>query len=86
MLGKINPGAKIAYKIMSPGTQYEIVDIIVFNRDGMNIIHEIVDIIIAIWYLVNKVPFNPKMVFSLLIEGVTAGISLGFTISLPFFL
>ena len=86
MLGKINLGAKIAYKIMSPDTQYEIGDIIVFNRDGMNIIHEIVDIIIAIWYLVNKVSFNPKMVFSLLIEGVTAGISLGFTISFPFFL
>ncbi|MFW9823770.1 MAG: hypothetical protein ACFFE4_12580 [Candidatus Thorarchaeota archaeon] len=46
----------------------------------------IVDIIIAIWYLVNRVPFNPKMAFSLLIGGVTAGILLGFTTSLPFFL
>ena len=46
----------------------------------------ITDVIIAIWYLVNRVPFNPKMGFSLLIGGVTAGILLGFTTSLPFFL
>lgn len=46
----------------------------------------IIDVIIAIWYLVNRVPFNPKMAFSLLIGGVTAGILLGFTTCLPFFL
>jgi len=46
----------------------------------------ITDVIIAIWYLVNRVPFNPKMGFSLLIGGVTAGILLGFTTCLPFFL
>lgn len=46
----------------------------------------IVDIIIAGWLLVNKVPFNPKKAFSLLIGGVTAGILLGFTTCLPFFL
>ena len=46
----------------------------------------ITDVIIAIWYLVNRVPFNPKMGFSLLIGGVTAGIILGFTTCLPFFL
>jgi hypothetical protein len=46
----------------------------------------IVDIIIATWYLVNRVPFNPKMAFSLLIGGVTAGILLGFTTCFPFFL
>jgi len=46
----------------------------------------ITDVIIAVWYLVNRVPFNPKMGFSLLIGGVTAGILLGFTTCLPFFL
>jgi len=46
----------------------------------------IADIIIAIWYLVNRVPFDPKMAFSLLIGGITGGILLGFTTSLPFFL
>lgn len=46
----------------------------------------ITDLLIAIWYLVNRVPFNPKMGFSLLIGGVTAGILLGFTTCLPFFL
>ena len=46
----------------------------------------ITDVIIAIWYLVNRVPFNPKMGFSLLIGGVTVGILLGFTTCLPFFL
>jgi len=46
----------------------------------------VVDVIIAVWYLVNRVPFNPKMAFSLLIGGVTAGILLGFTTCLPFFL
>jgi len=46
----------------------------------------IIDVIIAVWYLVNRVPFNPKMAFSLLIGGVTAGILLGFTTCLPFFL
>jgi len=45
-----------------------------------------IDIIVAIWYLVNQVPFNPKMAFSLLIGGVTAGILLGFTTCFPFFL
>jgi len=46
----------------------------------------IVDIIMATWYLVNRVPFNPKMAFSLLIGGVTAGKLFGFTTCLPFFL
>ncbi|MFX0106167.1 MAG: hypothetical protein ACFE75_11840 [Candidatus Hodarchaeota archaeon] len=46
----------------------------------------IIDVIIAIEYLVNILPFNPKMGFSLLIGGVTAGILLGFTRCLPFFL
>jgi len=46
----------------------------------------IIDVLIAVWYLVNRVPFNPKMAFSLLIGGVTAGILLGFTTCLPFFL
>ena len=44
------------------------------------------DLIIAVWYLVNRVPFNAKMGFTLLIGGVTAGILLGFTTCLPFFL
>jgi len=44
------------------------------------------DLIIAVWYLVNRVPFNAKTGFSLLIGGVTAGILLGFTTCLPFFL
>ena len=46
----------------------------------------ITDLLIAIWYLVNRVPFNPKMGFSLLIGGVITGILLGFTTCLPFFL
>ena len=46
----------------------------------------ITDIIIAVWYLVNRVPFNPKMGFSLLIGGVTTGVLLGFTTCLPLFL
>ena len=46
----------------------------------------ITDLLIAIWYLVNRVPFNPKMGFSLLIGGIMAGILLGFTTCLPFFL
>jgi len=46
----------------------------------------ITDLLIAIWYLVNRAPFNPKMGFSLLIGGVISGILLGFTTCLPFFL
>lgn len=46
----------------------------------------IIDLVIAIWYLVNRVPFNPKMAITLLIGGVTAGILLGFTTCFPFFL
>ncbi len=46
----------------------------------------ITDVIIAIWYLVNRAPFNPKMGFTLLIGGVMTGILLGFTTCLPFFL
>lgn len=46
----------------------------------------IVDLMIAIWYLVNRVPFNPKMAFGLLIGGVVMGILMGFTTCLPLFL
>ncbi|MFX1469825.1 MAG: hypothetical protein ACFFB8_14305 [Promethearchaeota archaeon] len=46
----------------------------------------IIDLVIAIWYLVNRVPFNPKMAITLLIGGVTAGILLGFKTCFPFFL
>ncbi|TKJ18343.1 MAG: hypothetical protein CEE43_18345 [Promethearchaeota archaeon Loki_b32] len=46
----------------------------------------VTDLFIAIWYLVNRVPFSPKMGFSLLIGGVMVGILLGFTTCLPFFL
>ena len=53
---------------------------------AMGLFVAIADVIIAIWYFVNRVPFNPKMAFSLLIGGVTAGILLGFTTYLPFFL
>jgi hypothetical protein len=45
-----------------------------------------IDIIAAIWLLVNRVPFRLKMAFSLLIGGVITGILLGFTTCLPFFL
>ncbi|MFW9895855.1 MAG: hypothetical protein ACFFD7_08630 [Candidatus Thorarchaeota archaeon] len=45
----------------------------------------IVDIMISIWYLVNRVTYNPKMAFGLLIGGVTTGILAGFTTCLPFF-
>ena len=44
MLGKLNRDAKVAYEIMPLGTQYKIGDIIVFNRDGVNIIHMVEDI------------------------------------------
>ena len=46
----------------------------------------IVDIMISIWYLVNRVTYNPKMAFGLLIGGVTTGILTGFTTCLPFFI
>ena len=46
----------------------------------------VVDIMISIWYLVNRVTFNPKMAFGLLIGGVTTGILTGFTTCLPFFI
>lgn len=46
----------------------------------------IVDIMISVWYMVNRVTFNPKMAFGLLIGGVTTGILTGFTTSLPFFI
>ena len=46
----------------------------------------IVDMMIAIWYLVNKIPFNPKMAFGLLMGGVVMGILMGFTTCLPLFL
>lgn len=46
----------------------------------------ITDLAIAVWYLINRVPFNPKMAITLLIGGVTTGILTGFTTSLPFFL
>jgi len=45
----------------------------------------IVDIMISIWYLVNRVTYNPKMAFGLLIGGMTTGILTGFTTCLPFF-
>jgi hypothetical protein len=44
------------------------------------------DLAIALWYLINRVPFNPKMAMSLLIGGVSTGILAGFTTCLPFFL
>lgn len=46
----------------------------------------ITDLAIAVWYLIDRVPFNPKMAITLLIGGVTTGILTGFTTSLPFFL
>jgi len=46
----------------------------------------VTDLVIAMWYLINRVPFNPKMGFSLLIGGLTTGILMGFTTCLPFFL
>jgi hypothetical protein len=46
----------------------------------------ITDLAIAVWYLINRVPFNPKMAITLLIGGVTTGILTGFTTCLPFFL
>jgi hypothetical protein len=46
----------------------------------------IVDIMISVWYLVNRVTYNPKMAFGLLIGGVTTGILTGFTTCLPFFI
>jgi len=46
----------------------------------------IVDLMIAIWYLVNKIPFNPKMAFGLLTGGVLMGMLMGFTTCLPLFL
>ncbi len=46
----------------------------------------ITDLVIAVWYMVNKIPFNPKKALSLLIGGIIAGILLGFTTCLSFFL
>ncbi|MFX1411143.1 MAG: hypothetical protein ACFFA6_12380 [Promethearchaeota archaeon] len=46
----------------------------------------IVDLMIAVWYLVNKIPFNPKRAFGLLTGGVITGIFMGFTTCLPLFL
>ncbi|MHA2283832.1 MAG: hypothetical protein ACXAC5_23560 [Promethearchaeota archaeon] len=45
----------------------------------------IVDLVIAIWYMVNRITYNPKAAFSMLIGGVTTGILAGFTTCLPLF-
>ncbi|MFW9971403.1 MAG: hypothetical protein ACFFDF_14510 [Candidatus Odinarchaeota archaeon] len=81
--------------IIDPFTMNRIMDIsasiypheqTIYNCFAMCSFVAIIDIIIAVWYLVNWVPLNPKMTFSLLISGVTAGILFGFTTYLPFFL
>jgi len=46
----------------------------------------IVDLIIAIWHMVNRITYNPKAAFSMLIGGVTTGILAGFTTCLPLFI
>ena len=46
----------------------------------------ITDLIIGVWYLINRVPFNPKMAITLIGGGVTTGILTGFTTCLPMFL
>lgn len=46
----------------------------------------IVDLIIAVWYTVNMITYNPKTAFSMLIGGVTTGILAGFTTCLPLFI
>jgi len=42
MLGKLKPGAKIAYEIKGEGEKYKKGDIIVYNLNGVNVVHEIV--------------------------------------------
>ncbi len=43
MLGKLKPGAKVAYKIKGEGDLYEVGDIIVFyNKYGLKVVHEVV--------------------------------------------
>ncbi len=46
----------------------------------------ILDIVISVWYMINNNRFNPKIMMTLLIGGVTNGILTGFTTCLPFFL
>ncbi|MFW9990014.1 MAG: hypothetical protein ACFFC3_15310 [Candidatus Odinarchaeota archaeon] len=81
--------------IIDPFTMNRIMDISVSIYPHEQTIYYIVafgsfiaitDIIIAVWYMVNKIPFNPKMALSLLIGGIITGILLGFTTCLPFFL
>ncbi len=45
-----------------------------------------INIIISIWYLVNRVPFDPKKALISLFAGVMMGILAGFTTCLPLFL
>ncbi len=42
MLGKLKPGAKVGFEIKNENDVYEIGDIIVFNQDDVNIIHEVI--------------------------------------------
>ena len=81
--------------IIDPFTMNRIMDInasiypheqVIYYGIAIGSFTAILDVIIAIWYLVNRVPANPKMGFTLLIGGVTAGILLGFTTCLPFFI
>lgn len=45
----------------------------------------IVDLVIAIWYMVNRITYNPKAEFSMLFGGIMTGILAGFTTCLPLF-
>ena len=41
MLGKLKPGAKVAYEVKNEGEVYNVDDIIVFYRDGVKIVHRV---------------------------------------------
>ncbi|MEJ2252386.1 MAG: hypothetical protein P8Y97_22335, partial [Candidatus Lokiarchaeota archaeon] len=41
MLGKLEPGAKVAFEMKQEGEVYAVDDIIIFYRDGVRIVHRV---------------------------------------------
>ncbi|MHA1985872.1 MAG: hypothetical protein ACW98D_04455 [Promethearchaeota archaeon] len=45
----------------------------------------VVDLVIAVWYMVNRITYSPRTAFTMLTGGVMTGILAGFTTCLPLF-